>query len=114
MRGWQLIVDDSGSVEGIYALILHKVEIWSGVTDALLNDSKTLEDRATQLLMKYKSGALVTQLEIDIFLLGSLVSIPSIVATIVLMHLSLWWLERRPRLHNHEGGKDVLSYSLQH
>ena len=39
--------------------ILHKVEIWSGVTNALLT---TLKDGATQLLIKYKSGALVTQL----------------------------------------------------
>ena len=37
------------------------MEIWSGVTDALLTDSETLKDRATQLLIKYKSGALVTQ-----------------------------------------------------
>ena len=31
--------------------ILHKVEIWSGVTDASLT---TLKDRATQLFIKYK------------------------------------------------------------
>ena len=46
--------------------ILHKVEIWTGVTDALLTDSltysQTLKDSATQLLIKDKSGALVTQL----------------------------------------------------
>ena len=42
--------------------ILHKVEIWTGVTDAWLTDwQTTLKDRATQLLIKYKSGALVTQ-----------------------------------------------------
>ena len=41
--------------------ILHKVEIWTGVTDASLTDSH-LKDRATQLLIKYKSGALVTQI----------------------------------------------------
>ena len=41
--------------------ILHKEDIWSGVTDAWLTDSQT-EDSATQLLIKYKSGALVTQL----------------------------------------------------
>ena len=29
-----------------------------------LTDGQTLKDRATQLLKKYKSGALVTQLEI--------------------------------------------------
>ena len=42
--------------------ILQKVEIWTGVTDAWLTHSLTsLKDRATQLLLKYKSGALVTQ-----------------------------------------------------
>ena len=43
--------------------ISQKVEIWTGVTDDSLADSlTTLKDRATQLLIKYKSGALVTQL----------------------------------------------------
>ena len=37
------------------------MEIQKGVTDALRTHSQTLEDRATQLLIKYKSGALVTQ-----------------------------------------------------
>ena len=45
--------------------LLHKVKIWTGVTGALthwLTDSlTTLKDRATQLLTKYKSGALVTE-----------------------------------------------------
>ena len=42
--------------------ILHLVEIWTGVTHAWLTDwLTTLKDRATQLLIKYKSGALVTQ-----------------------------------------------------
>ena len=36
------------------------MEIWTGVTDASLTDSLT-KDIATQLLIKYKSGALVTQ-----------------------------------------------------
>ena len=31
--------------------------------NACLTDSQTLKDSATQLLTKYKSGALVTQLE---------------------------------------------------
>ena len=31
--------------------ILHKVEIWSNVTDAF---TQTLKDKATQLLIKYK------------------------------------------------------------
>ena len=37
------------------------MEIWTGVTDTLRIDSQTLEERATQLRIKYKSGALVTQ-----------------------------------------------------
>ena len=36
------------------------MEIWTGVTDVSLTDSQ-LKDSATQLLTKYKSGALVTQ-----------------------------------------------------
>ena len=49
----------TGSVEDIYTL--HKVEIWSGVTDDSLTHLQTLKESATQLLIKYKSGALVTQ-----------------------------------------------------
>ena len=57
-----MVIDDTGSVEGIYAFILNKVETWSGFTDGFLTDSlTTLKDRATQLLIKYESGALVTQ-----------------------------------------------------
>ena len=56
------VINDNGSVEGIYAFfILNKVEIWTGVKDATPTLT-TLKDRATQLLIKYKSGALVTQL----------------------------------------------------
>ena len=39
------------------------MEIWTGVTDASLTDSH-LKDSATQLLIKYKSGALVTQFHV--------------------------------------------------
>ena len=64
-----MVIDDTGSEEGIYAFIyiLHKVAIWSGVTDALRTD---FEDRATQLLIKCKSGALVTQLVADLHYLN--------------------------------------------
>ena len=42
--------------------ILHKVEIWKGVTHTWQTDRlTTLKDRATQLLIKFKTGALVTQ-----------------------------------------------------
>ena len=40
---------------------LKKMEIWLGVTNPLQKDGQTSKDRATQLLTKYKSGALVTQ-----------------------------------------------------
>ena len=43
---------------------MNKVEIWSGVTDAWRTHSQTLKDSATQLLIKYKSGAIVTQLSL--------------------------------------------------
>ena len=63
MRRWQLVIDDTGSVEGIYAFIY--CTKWSfgqvsGMPDKR-TDGQTLKDRATQLLIKYKSGALVTQ-----------------------------------------------------
>ena len=48
----------------LYLYILHRLEIWTGVTDGWLTDWQTLKDRATQLLIKYKSGALVTQLKL--------------------------------------------------
>ena len=59
-----MVIVDTGPVEDIHAFILlQKVKIWIGVTDASRTDSlTTLKDRATQLLIKYKSGALVTQL----------------------------------------------------
>ena len=54
MRRWHLVIDDTGSVEGTYAFIY--CTKWR-------SDSQTLKDRATQLLIKYKSGALVTQIQ---------------------------------------------------
>ena len=62
MRRWQLVLDYTGSLGQWRASILNKVETWSGVTDAWLTDWQTLKDRATQLLIKCKSGALVTRL----------------------------------------------------
>ena len=41
-------------------LYIEKVEIWTGVTHASLTHSQR-KDSATQLHIKYKSGALVTQ-----------------------------------------------------
>ena len=64
MRRWQLVINDTGSVEGIYAFI-YCTKWRSGqvlpMPDSLTH-SQTLEDRATQLLIEYKSGALVTQI----------------------------------------------------
>ena len=60
-----MVIDDTGSVEDIHAFIYCKK--WrSGQVLPMphsLTDSQR-KDRATQLLIKYKSGALVTQLPI--------------------------------------------------
>ena len=61
MRREQLVIDDTGSVEGIYAFIYCTKWI-SGRVSRMPDRQTTLKDRATQLLIKYKSGALVTQL----------------------------------------------------
>ena len=62
MRRWQLVIDDKRSVEGIYAFIY--CTKWRSGQVLPMPDSLThskMKDRATQLLIKYKSGALVTQ-----------------------------------------------------
>ena len=63
MRRWQLVIDDTGSVEDILAFIYCKKWRFGQVLPMphSLTDSQS-KDRATQLLKKYKSGALVTQL----------------------------------------------------
>ena len=63
MRRWQLVLDYTGSVEGIYAFI-YCTKWRSGQVSRMpdsLTDSQTLKDSATQLLIKYKSGDLITQ-----------------------------------------------------
>ena len=65
-----MVIYDAESVEGIYAFIY--CTKWSfgqvsGMPDKR-TDGQTLKDRATQLLMKYKSGALVTQNVQDIII----------------------------------------------
>ena len=50
-----MVIDDKGSVEGIHAFIYCTKWRSDRLTDS------HLKDRATQLLIKYKSGALVTQ-----------------------------------------------------
>ena len=59
------MIDDTGLVEGMHAFI--DCTKWrSGqvlpMPYGLTHSLTTLKDRATQLLIKYKSGALVTQL----------------------------------------------------
>ena len=57
-----MVIDDTGSVEDTHAFIHCKK--WRSVEVLPMPDSLThsqLKDRATQLLIKYKSGALVTQ-----------------------------------------------------
>ena len=55
-----MVIDDTGSVEDIHAFIYCKK--WrSGQVLPMPDRLTTLKDSATQLLIKYKSGALVTQ-----------------------------------------------------
>ena len=46
---------------------MHLYIAQSGDLDRCLTDRQTLKDRASQLLIKYKSGALVTQLRLVLF-----------------------------------------------
>ena len=59
MRQWQLLIDDTGSVEGIYAFTY--CTKWKSGQVSRMPYGQTLKDSATQLLIKYKSGALVTR-----------------------------------------------------
>ena len=57
-----MVIDDTGSVEDIHAFIYCKK--WRSGQVLPMPDRLTdshLKDSATQLLIKYKSGALVTQ-----------------------------------------------------
>ena len=62
-------IDDTVSVEGIYAFI-YRTKWRSGqvlpMPYGLTHSLTTLKDRALQLLIKYKSGALVTQKQVFI------------------------------------------------
>ena len=60
MRPWQFVIDDTGSVEGIYAFI-YCTKWRSGRVSRMPDWLTTLKDKATQLLIKFKTGALVTQ-----------------------------------------------------
>ena len=66
-----MVIDDTGSVEDIHAFIYCKK--WrSGQVSPMpdrLTDSH-MKDSATQLLIKFKTGALVTQLRITKYNLG--------------------------------------------
>ena len=54
-----MVIDDTVSVEDIHAFIY--CEKWRSGQVLPMPDSQTLKDSATQLLIKHKSGALVTQ-----------------------------------------------------
>ena len=55
-----MVISGTGSVEGIMPLYIAQSGDLEGC-HACLTDSLTLKDSATQLFIKYKSGALVTQ-----------------------------------------------------
>ena len=58
MRRWQLVIDDAGPLERA-SMPLYIEDLVRRYR--CLTDGQTLKDRATQLLIKYMSGALVTQ-----------------------------------------------------
>ena len=61
-----MVIDDTGSVEDIHAFIYCKK--WRfGRVSRMPDRLTTLKDRTTQLLIKYKSGALVTQ-QVSLFM----------------------------------------------
>ena len=82
------------------------MEIWTGVTDALRTDGLNLKGRATQLLIKYKSGALVTQKhfvtrKLDIHIYMITVADDITFTTLLLLFLNqvldtahCWWFDR--------------------
>ena len=57
-----MVIDDTGPVEGIY-VVIYCTKRRSGQV-LPMPYGQTLKDKATQLLIKYKSGALVTQFSI--------------------------------------------------
>ena len=63
----QMVIGDTGSIEGIDAFI-YCTKWRSGqvlpMPDSLTHSLTTLKDSATQLLIKYKSGALVAQYQV--------------------------------------------------
>ena len=60
-----MVIGDTGSVEDIHAFIYCKK--WRfGRVSHMPDRLTTLKDRATQLLIKYKSGALVTQYKVAV------------------------------------------------
>ena len=54
MRWYQLVIDDTGSVEGMYAFIY--CSKWRSGQVSPMPYRLTLKDRATQLLIKYRSS----------------------------------------------------------
>ena len=64
-----MVIDDTGSVKGIYAFIYCTKWRFGQVLpmpDSLTHSQR--KDRATQLFIKYKSGALVTQFFLSVSL----------------------------------------------
>ena len=56
-----MVIDDTVSVEGILNAFAYCTKWRSGQVSRMPDSLTTLKDSATQLLIKYKSGALVTQ-----------------------------------------------------
>ena len=70
-------IDDTGSIEGIYAFIYCRK--WrSEQVLPMPYGPTTLKDRATQLLINYKSGALVTQIRFHVAFVQILMALSQI------------------------------------
>ena len=72
-----MVIDDTGSVEDIHAFIYCKK--WRfGRVSRMPDRLTTLKDRATQLLINYKSGALVTQIRFHVAFVQILMALSQI------------------------------------
>ena len=72
-----MVIDDTGSVEDIHAFI-YCTKWRSGQVLPMPDRLTTLKDGATQLLIKYKSGALVTQSDCLKFKLSNVIRFENI------------------------------------
>ena len=84
-----MVTDDTGSVEDMHAFMYCKKWRFGRVT-RMPDGLTTLKDRATQLLIKYKSGALVAQLGLNNINTGLTIASPDIFWNFVTFVAKYW------------------------